>query len=152
MPGAEGMLVSFHIHPLGTGLIPVPWLWKLVMVLTPTAASGYSICHSGTNCAQNGQRALPFIISYFFTNIYWGIPGGSAIKNLPAMQEMQVQSLGSALQYSCLKKPMNRGDWWATVHGFSKCQTELKQLSMYARYVLSAQRDELAPSLVEERG
>ena len=63
------------------------------MMLTPTAASGYSICCSGTNCAQNGQRALPFIISYFFTNIYWGIPGGSAIKNLPAMQEMQVQSL-----------------------------------------------------------
>ena len=40
----------------------------------------------------------------------------------------------------------------AAVYGVTKCQTELKQLSMYARYVLSAQRDELAPSLVEERG
>ena len=24
---------------------------------------------------------------------------------------------GNALQYSCLKNPMERGSWWATVHG-----------------------------------
>ena len=24
------------------------------------------------------------------------------------------------LQYSCLKNPMDRGAWWATVHGFAK--------------------------------
>ena len=27
---------------------------------------------------------------------------------------------GNALQYPCLGKPMNRGDWWATVHGVAK--------------------------------
>ena len=27
--------------------------------------------------------------------MFWGFPGGSAIKNLPAMQEMQVLSLGA---------------------------------------------------------
>ena len=26
--------------------------------------------------------------------IYWGLPGGSNLKNLPAVQETQVQSLG----------------------------------------------------------
>ena len=26
--------------------------------------------------------------------VYWGFPGGSAVKNPSAMQEMQVQSLG----------------------------------------------------------
>ena len=30
---------------------------------------------------------------------------------------------GSPLQYSCLKKPMNRGAWWATVLGVTKSQT-----------------------------
>ena len=25
----------------------------------------------------------------------------------------------------CLKNPMDRGAWWATVHGVSKSQTEL---------------------------
>ena len=27
------------------------------------------------------------------------------------------------LQYSCLKNPMNRGAWWATVHGVTESQT-----------------------------
>ena len=30
---------------------------------------------------------------------------------------------GSALQYSCLENPMDRGAWWATVHGVAKSQT-----------------------------
>ena len=27
------------------------------------------------------------------------------------------------LQYSCLENPMNRGVWWATVHGVAQSQT-----------------------------
>ena len=27
---------------------------------------------------------------------------------------------GNPLQYSCLKSPMDRGTWWATVHGVAK--------------------------------
>ena len=55
-----------------------------------------------------------------------GFPDGSAVKNLPAMPETWVQSLGqedpgeenvNPLQYSCLGNPMHRGAWWATVHG-----------------------------------
>ena len=30
---------------------------------------------------------------------------------------------GNPLQYSCLENPMDRGAWWATVHGFPKSQT-----------------------------
>ena len=30
---------------------------------------------------------------------------------------------GSPLQYSCLENSMDRGAYWATVHGFSKSQT-----------------------------
>ena len=30
---------------------------------------------------------------------------------------------GNPLQYSCLGKLMDRGAWWATVHGVSKNQT-----------------------------
>ena len=53
-------------------------------------------------------------------------PGGSVVKNMPVMQETQVWSLGwedplgegngNLLQYSCLKNPMDRGAWRATVH------------------------------------
>ena len=52
------------------------------------------------------------------------------VKNLPVMQETQVQSLGQEdpleyriaiqLQYSCLENPMDRGASWATVHGVPK--------------------------------
>ena len=29
------------------------------------------------------------------------------------------------LQYSCLENSMDRGAWWATVHGIAKSQTRL---------------------------
>ena len=32
---------------------------------------------------------------------------------------------GNPLQYSCLEEPMDRGAWWATVHGVTKIQTRL---------------------------
>ena len=30
---------------------------------------------------------------------------------------------GNLLQYSCLEIPMDRGAWWATVHGAAKSRT-----------------------------
>ena len=52
------------------------------------------------------------------------------VKNLSAMQEAQVQSLGredpprdshgNPLQSSCLEKPLDRGTWGATLHGGHK--------------------------------
>ena len=59
------------------------------------------------------------------------------VKNPPAMQDTWVQYLGPipgsgrslregngyALQYSCLENPMDRGAWWATVHGVKRSQT-----------------------------
>ena len=62
--------------------------------------------------------------------------GGSAVKNSCAMQkaqEMQVQSQlrspgkgnGNLLQYSFLENSVDRGDWWATIHGVAKSWTRL---------------------------
>ena len=30
---------------------------------------------------------------------------------------------GSTLHYSCMENPINRGAWWATVHGVAQSQT-----------------------------
>jgi len=30
---------------------------------------------------------------------------------------------GNSLQYSCVENPINRGTWWATVHGATNSQT-----------------------------
>ena len=58
------------------------------------------------------------------------------VKNLPAMQETWVSSLGwedplekgtagYPLQYSGLENPVDRGAWQATVHGVAKSGTGL---------------------------
>ena len=36
---------------------------------------------------------------------------------------------GNPLQYSCLENPVDRGAWWAAVHGVAQSQTRLKRLS-----------------------
>ena len=36
---------------------------------------------------------------------------------------------GSPLQYSCLENPMDRGAWWAVVHGVAKSQTRLSDFT-----------------------
>ena len=38
-------------------------------------------------------------------------------------------SLLSPLQYSCLENPMDRGAWWATVHGVTKSRTQLSDFT-----------------------
>ena len=58
------------------------------------------------------------------------IPGGTVVKNPPANagDSRDMGSIprsrrspggghGTPLQYSCLENPMDRGAWWATVHG-----------------------------------
>ena len=36
---------------------------------------------------------------------------------------------GTPLQFSCLENPMDRGAWWATVHGVTKSQTQLSNFT-----------------------
>ena len=35
------------------------------------------------------------------------------------------EGTGNLLQYSCLESPMDRGAWWATVHGVAKSRAHL---------------------------
>ena len=37
---------------------------------------------------------------------------------------------GNPLQYSCLENPMDRGAWWAVVHGVAKSQTQMSATSL----------------------
>ena len=67
-----------------------------------------------------------------------GFPGGTMVKNLPAnagdAEDMSSApgagrspgvGNGNSLQDSCLKSPMDRGAWWAAVHGIAESQTRL---------------------------
>ena len=47
--------------------------------------------------------------------------------SIPGLGKFSGEGNGSPLQYSCLKNPMDRGAWWATVHGVTKSQTQLSE-------------------------
>jgi len=62
-------------------------------------------------------------------------PGGSDSKestfsagdpgSIPGSGRSPGEENGYPLQYSCLENSMDRGAWWATVHGVTKSQTQL---------------------------
>ena len=59
-----------------------------------------------------------------------GFPSYSVVKNpldnagdmgsIPGLGRFPGEGNGNPLQYSCLGNPMDRGAWWATVHGVTK--------------------------------
>ena len=75
----------------------------------------------------------------------WGFPGCSVVKNLPAnagdtggldlipgLGRSPGEGNGNPLQYSCLETSMDRGAWWAMVHGVLESQTTQRQLTTHA--------------------
>ena len=76
--------------------------------------------------------------------VFWDFPRGTSGKE-PACQcrrhkrygfdpwseRFPGEEHGNALQYSCLKNPMDRGSWQATVHRVAKSWTQLKRLGMH---------------------
>ena len=63
-----------------------------------------------------------------------GYPGGSERKeyaynegdpgSIPGYGRSPEEGNGNPLLYSCLGNPMDRGAWWATVHGVAKTPCE----------------------------
>ena len=61
-------------------------------------------------------------------------PGGSDDKesicnagdlgSVPRLERSSGEGNGYPLQYSCLENSMDRGAWWATVHGVTKSQID----------------------------
>ena len=41
---------------------------------------------------------------------------------------------GTPLQYSCLENPMDRGAWWAAVHGVARSRTRLSDFTFIFRF------------------
>ena len=69
------------------------------------------------------------------TPVFSGFPGGSDGKesscnavdlgSVSGPGKSPGEGNGNPLQYSRLGNPMDRGSWWATVHGVTKSQTQL---------------------------
>ena len=73
-----------------------------------------------------------------------GFPGGSNGKesscnagnlhSMPGSGRLPGEGNGNPLQHSCLENPMDRGAWWATVHGVAKSQTRLIDFTFTVYY------------------
>ena len=45
------------------------------------------------------------------------------LDSIPGLGRSPEEGNGNPLHYSCLENPMNRGAWWATIHGATKSWT-----------------------------
>ena len=81
-------------------------------------------------------------VSNIFVNVFFhsmvclfgfGFSGGSDSKesacnaghwdSIPGLERSPGEGNGNPLQYSCLENPLDRGAWWATIHGVAKSRT-----------------------------
>ena len=51
--------------------------------------------------------------------------------SIPGSERSPREGNGNPLQYSCLRNPMDRWSWWATVHEVTKSWTQLSMKHYY---------------------
>ena len=51
--------------------------------------------------------------------------------SIPGSERSPGEGNGNPVQYSCLENPMDRGAWWATVHGVAKSRTRLSDFTFF---------------------
>ena len=92
-----------------------------------------------------------------------GVPWGSAGKEpacnvgdlgpIPGLGRSPGEGRGSPLQYSCLENPMDRGAWWAIVHGGQKRVGDTtQQLSNNTTYYLMVTISSCCTNLLKRIG
>ena len=94
-------------------------------------------CHfllQGSFPTQGSKLCLLCLLQLFFS-FNLDFPGGSDGKEsasnsgdpglIPGSGRSSGEGDGHLLQYSCLENPMDRGSWWAAVHGVTKSRTRL---------------------------
>ena len=112
---------------------------------SPRGGKGYPLQCSGLensmDCIAHGVAKSPTRLNnfQFISFHFWASLVAQTVKNLPAMRETGVQSLGledpleegMATHSSILawRIPMDRGPWWATVHEVAKESDTTEQLS-----------------------
>ena len=100
-----------------------------------SSAGKESTCNAGDPSSVPGSGRSPGKEIGFLLQCSWASLVTQMVKNPPVMQETWVRSLGwedpleegMATHSSILvwRTPMDRGAWWATVHGVTKSRTWL---------------------------
>ena len=57
---------------------------------------------------------------------------GTSLRSISSLSGVHIncgEGNGNPLQYSCLENPMDRGAWWAAVHGVAESRTRLSNFT-----------------------
>ena len=104
------------------------WIWQWFF--------GYDTKSTGNNDI-NKHRQTGLCENYSFVH-QKGFAGGTSGKEPTCQCRRHKRSglerysgggHGNPFQYSCLENPMDRGAWWATVHGVTKSWTQMSNLA-----------------------
>ena len=99
--------------------------------LTQKTTRGFRSSVPGTR----GKDQIPnmyFLLchNYHACRLLWQISSQEStcyvedLGSIPGSGRSSEEGNGKPVQYSCLVKPIDRGAWWAAVHGVAKSQTE----------------------------
>ena len=85
---------------------------------------------------QNSYCHFPQSIIQTIVKLFPGGSDGKAsvynvgdLGSIPGSGRSPGEGNGHPLQYYCLENPMDRGAWWATVHGVAKSRTRLSNFT-----------------------
>ena len=84
---------------------------------------------------KKGKSQTGSLFTGSYRSTYMDFPGGSDHKasvydagdpgSIPGLGRSPGEGNGNPLQDYCLENPMDRGAWWAAVHGVAKSRTQL---------------------------
>ena len=113
-----------------------PLHWECGILATGPSEKSCSSLFNIILCRnKKNYKRLLILTIFFLINVYFilGFPGGSDSKestcnvgdlgSIPGSGRYPGEGNGNPLQYSCLRNPMDREAWQATVHGVAKNQT-----------------------------
>ena len=128
---------------------PITWKWYEVRSkVLPSESPACFLCWVWILCykLRCARNSILFLLCKLniIMRLQLGFPGGASSKE-PACQCRKPKRCrldpgsgrspgggdSNPLQYSWLENPMDRGAWWATVHGVTSSQMQLNWLSMH---------------------
>ena len=102
------------------------WRLRLGKLLAVQVGSYLGRCPGGLTCLVGSSKGSSLV------SVSDGKESACSAKDsglIPGSGRSPGEGNGNPLQYSCLENPVDRGAWWATVHGVAKSQTRLSDFT-----------------------
>ena len=109
LTGPQWQAGSLALAPPGKPHVGTGFIYKIMM-----------ICITVQSCTADFPGGSDGKVSAYNVGDLGSIPGSGRSPG---------EGNGNSFQYSCLENPMDRGAWWAAVHGVAKSRTQLRDFT-----------------------